>query len=410
MVGMPMSGGSPGQPNEPVEPAEPVKPVEPIGTAIIGAGYWGPNLIRNAQATPGLGVRWLCDLDVERARAVLGRYSTVGVTASFEEVLADPGVRAVAVATPAGSHYRLAKAALEAGKHVLVEKPVTTTVEEARELVRIADERGLVLMCDHTFCYTPVVRRIRELIVSGALGDIQFFDSVRINLGLVQPDVDVLWDLAPHDLSILDFVLPEGVTPVGVSAQAADPIGAGRSCVAYLTLHLSNGALAHIHVNWLSPTKVRTTMIGGSRRTILWDDLNPTARLAVYDRGVDLTPPDQLTEDIRHRALVAYRVGDMVAPALQEHEALRAVMAEFAASISEGRRPLTDGRAGARVLELLHAATRSLDAGGLLVPVGAGAAAEAAVTPAVTTVGAPVGAPVGAQAMAPVGAGEGVAP
>lgn len=373
MSGTPMSGGPPD---------------EPIGTAVIGAGYWGPNLIRNAQATPRLEVRWLCDLDVERARVVLGRYSTVGVTASFEEVLADPGVRAVAVATPAASHHRLAKAALEAGKHVLVEKPVTTTVEESEELVRIADERGLVLMCDHTFCYTPVVRRIRELITSGALGEIQFFDSVRINLGLVQPDVDVLWDLAPHDLSILDFILPQDVRPVGVSAQAADPIGAGRSVVAYLTVHLSNGALAHIHVNWLSPTKVRTTMVGGSRRTVLWDDLNPTTRLAVYDRGVDLTPPDQLTEDIRHRALVAYRVGDMVAPALQDQEALRAVMAEFAAAITEGRAALTDGRAGTRVLTLLHAAARSLESGGLAVPVGDAAREDAS---AAVPVAVPVG-------------------
>ncbi|GGO88350.1 Gfo/Idh/MocA family protein [Wenjunlia tyrosinilytica] len=343
-----------------------------MGIAVIGAGYWGPNLIRNAQAVPEFSVRWLCDLDLDRAARVLGPYSTVRATESFDEVLDDPAVRAVLIATPAGSHYRLARAALEAGKHVLVEKPITTRIEDALELVRVADDRGLVLMCDHTFCYTPVVRRIRELIRSGDLGDVQFFDSVRINLGLVQPDVDVLWDLAPHDLSILDFVLPDGVEPVGVSAQAADPIGAGRSCVAYLTVHLSSGALAHCHVNWLSPTKVRTTIIGGSRRTVLWDDLNPQQRLTVYDRGVDLTPPDRMTEDIRHRALVAYRVGDMVAPALPEHEALLAMTQEFAASILRGRTPLTDGRAGARVLSLLHAATRSLEEGGLTVPVTGG--------------------------------------
>ncbi|MDR3032223.1 MAG: Gfo/Idh/MocA family oxidoreductase [Kitasatospora sp.] len=348
------------------------KPDRRIGLAVVGAGYWGPNLVRNAQQTAALRLHWLCDLDEQRSRKVLGEYSTVASTTSYEQVLADERVRAVAIATPAGAHHALARAALEAGKHVLVEKPITTTVAEAADLVALAEERGLVLMCDHTFCYTPVVRRIRELVHGGEIGDVQFFDSVRINLGLVQPDVDVLWDLAPHDLSILDFVLPPDVEPVGVSAQAADPIGAGRACVAYLTLHLSNGALAHCHVNWLSPTKVRTTLIGGSRRTLVWDDLNPQARLAIHDRGVDLTPPDELTDAIRHRALISYRVGDVVAPALVEQEALRNVMGEFAAAITEGRAPLTDGRAGLRVLRLLHAASRSLELGGATVPVDAG--------------------------------------
>ena len=342
---------------------------ERIGLAVVGAGYWGPNLVRNAQQTPALRLRWLCDLDESRAKQVVGEYSTVRTTTSFDQVLADHRVQAVAVATPAASHYGLVRAALEAGKHVLVEKPITTDTDDAVALVRLAERHGRVLMCDHTFCYTPVVRRIRELVHGGDLGDVQFFDSVRINLGLVQPDVDVLWDLAPHDLSILDFVLPPGVEPVGVSAQGADPIGAGRACVAYLTVRLSSGALAHCHVNWLSPTKVRTTMIGGSRRTLVWDDLNPQARLSIYDRGVDLTPPDQLTDAIRHQALISYRVGEMVAPALVEQEALRNVMAEFVAAVTEDRAPLTDGRAGVRVLQLLQAASRSLRLGGATVPV-----------------------------------------
>ncbi|MDH6123082.1 Gfo/Idh/MocA family oxidoreductase [Kitasatospora sp. GP82] len=353
----------------PVEQAQAEDAPQRIGMAVVGAGYWGPNLVRNAQQTAALRLHWLCDLDEERAGRVLGRYSTVRTTTSFDEVLADTRVQAVAIATPAATHYRLVRAALEAGKHVLVEKPITTTADEAAELVELAERRGLVLMCDHTFCYTPVVRRIRELVHGGELGDLQFFDSVRINLGLVQPDVDVLWDLAPHDLSILDFVLPPGVVPVGVSAQAADPIGAGRACVAYLAVRLSNGALAHRHVNWLSPTKVRTTLIGGSRRTLVWDDLNPQARLAIHDRGVDLTPPEEVTDAIRRRTLISYRVGDMVAPALGEQEALRGVMAEFAAAVTEGRAPLTDGRSGLRVLRLLHAAARSLELGGAAVPV-----------------------------------------
>src|SRR5690242_3083123 len=214
-----------------------------IGLAVIGAGYWGPNLVRTAIATPALQLQWLCDLDEERARTVLGRYTVVKATASYERVLADPAVAAVAIATPAATHFDLARAALEAGKHVLLEKPLTATVGEGRKLADLADRSGLVLMCDHTYCYTPVVRRIREMIRSGEIGDIQFIDSVRINLGLVQPDIDVLWDLAPHDLSIMDFVLPDDVVPVAVSAHTADPIGAGQACLGYLTVWLSNGAL-----------------------------------------------------------------------------------------------------------------------------------------------------------------------
>ncbi|HSV66364.1 MAG TPA: Gfo/Idh/MocA family oxidoreductase [Mycobacteriales bacterium] len=341
----------------------------PIGMAVVGAGYWGPNLVRNAQATPGLRLEYLCDLDVERARRVLGGYSTVRVTGSLEEVLTDPAVQAVAVATPAGTHYEVASAALEAGKHVLVEKPLASSYADGAKLVSTAAERGMVLMLDHTYCYTPAVQRLREIVRNGELGDLQYIDSVRINLGLVQRDIDVLWDLAPHDLSILDSILPDGVLPVAVAAHGSDPIGAGQTCVAYLSVQLSNGAMAHAHVNWLSPTKIRTTIVGGSQRTVVWDDLNPSQRLALYDRGVDRTDPSHLGAEERKQALVSYRIGDMVAPALPEGEALRGVMAELAAAIREGRPPLTDGRSGLRVLALLEAATESLRSGGSFVPV-----------------------------------------
>jgi predicted dehydrogenase len=341
--------------------------MSPIGLAVIGAGYWGPNLVRTAQATPALRLEWLCDLDEERARAVLGPYTTVRATPSYEHVLADPAVRAVAIATPAVTHFGLVRAALEAGKHVLVEKPLTPSAHESAKLVELAEQSGLVLMCDHTYCYTPSVRKIRELVRSGEIGDVQFVDSVRINLGLVQPDVDVLWDLAPHDLSILDFVLPDDVVPVAVAAHGIDPIDAGHSCVAYLSVWLSTGAMAHIHVNWLSPTKIRTTVIGGSRRTIVWDDLNPSQRVAVYDRGVDRAPAGTLDHEERRAALISYRVGDILVPALPEQEALRGVMTEFAGAITENRPALTDGRSGLRVVRLLEAATRSIAAGGTKV-------------------------------------------
>jgi predicted dehydrogenase len=336
-----------------------------VGLAVIGAGYWGPNLVRTAQATPALRLKWLCDLDEERARTVLGSYTTVRATTSYATVLEDPAVGAVAIATPAATHFDLVRSALEAGKHVLVEKPLTLSVAEGRKLVDLAERSGLVLMCDHTYCYTPAVRRIRELIRGDELGTVQFVDSVRINLGLVQSDIDVLWDLAPHDLSIFDFVLPDGVRPVAVAAHASDPIDAGRACVAHLTLWLSTGAMAHVHVNWLSPTKIRTTVIGGSRRTVVWDDLDPLHRVTIHDRGVDRIPQEP---DRRREALISYRLGDISVPALPEQEALRGVMAEFASAIGESRPALTDGRAGLRVIALLEAASRSIENGGAIIP------------------------------------------
>ncbi|MFG1871195.1 Gfo/Idh/MocA family protein [Micromonospora arborensis] len=340
---------------------------KPIGIAVIGAGYWGPNLVRNFQGSTAFRLRWLCDLDVERARRVLGDYSTVQVTDDLDTVLADDAVQAVAIATPAGTHLPVALAALRAGKHVLVEKPLAATYDEGRQLVEEADRRGLTLMCDHTYCYTPAVLRIRELLHAGELGELHYLDSVRINLGLVQRDIDVIWDLAPHDLSILDFVLPPGVAPVAVAAHGVDGIGAGRSCVAYLTLALNSGAIAHIHVNWLSPVKIRTAIIGGSKRTLVWDDLNPSQRLAIFDRGVDVATPDELGAEERHDMLVSYRSGDMVAPALTEREALRTMVEEYARAIRTGSPALTDGRSGLRVLQILQAASQSLTKGGVMV-------------------------------------------
>lgn len=339
-----------------------------IGVAVVGAGYWGPNLVRNFQAAPRFRLVSLCDLDIERARAVLGRYSTVRATSSVAEVLADPDVHAVAIATPAATHIEVGLAAIEAGKHVLVEKPLATSYADGFKMVTAADERGLVLMCDHTFCYTPVVRRLRQLVHDGELGDLQYVDSVRINLGLVQPDADVLWDLAPHDLSILDSILPAGVTPVAVAAHGSDPANVGRVCVAYLSVQLSNGAIAHAHVNWLSPTKIRTMIVGGAQRTAVWNDLDPTQPLSVYDRGVNW--PDG-TMDRR----ASYRIGDMVAPALPREEALRVMVEEFASAISEGRPAYTDGRAGLRVLAQLEAASASIAAGGTFVSVANGRSA-----------------------------------
>jgi predicted dehydrogenase len=294
----------------------------------------------------------------------------VPATGSFEAILDDDTVQAVAIATPAASHFPLAMAALDAGKHVLEEKPLTSDLADGQKLVQAAQDRGLVLMCDHTYCYTSAVQELQRLVHSGEVGDVQFVDSVRINLGLVQPDVDVLWDLAPHDISVLDYLLPPGVSVVAAAAHGADPIGHGLACVGYLTLRLSNDAIAHVHVNWLSPVKIRTMVIGGSNRTVVWDDMNPSQRLSVYDRGVERWASDELGPDDRKQVRIAYRTGDMVAPALREHEALRSMLAEFAASITEGRAPATDGSAGLRVMRVLEAAARSLRLDGAFVTIG----------------------------------------
>lgn len=343
-------------------------PPTPLGIAVVGAGYWGPNLVRNFLNSPETDLRWIVDLDESKARRLAGSRSDVQVTTSLEEALDDPEVQGVAIATPPASHLPLAMKVLQAGRHVLVEKPLATSSADGEILVAEAERRGLVLMCDHTFCYTPVVRAIRELVESGKLGEIHYVDSIRVNLGLVQSDVDVFWDLAPHDLSILDFILPEGVHPTQVSAHGADPIGVGQNCVGYLTMPLSTGAIAHVAVNWLSPSKIRQTVVAGSKQMVVWDDMKPYQRLSVVDCGVELLAP--AVGDEKRQLMVDYRMGDMVIPALTETtEALAAVVGEFVASIRESRPPLTDGRAGVRILRVLEAASQSLRAHSALVEI-----------------------------------------
>ncbi len=340
----------------------------PVRVAVVGAGYWGPNLVRNFLASPSTDLLWIVDLDESKARRLVGSRSDIRVTSSLADALADEEVEAVAIATPPATHLPLAMEALRAGRHVLVEKPLATSALDGERMVVEAENSGLVLMCDHTFCYTPVVRAIGDLVESGKLGEIHYIDSIRVNLGLVQSDVDVFWDLAPHDLSIIDFILPEGVYPTQVSAHGADPIGAGQSCVGYLTMPLSSGAIAHVTVNWLSPSKIRQTVVAGSKQMLVWDDMKPYQRLAVVDCGVELQTP--ASGDEKRQLMVDYRMGDMVIPALNEtSEALAAVVAEFAASIRQQRQPMTDGRAGVRILRVLEAASQSLRAHSALVEI-----------------------------------------
>jgi predicted dehydrogenase len=348
--------------------------MNPVGTAVVGAGYWGPNLVRNALALPEADLKWVCDRDLERARRVVGAQSMLRVTSDIDDVLADDTVEAVAIATPPATHEELALRCIESGRHVLVEKPLADSYEAGLRMVNAADERGVVLHCDHTFCYTPAVQKIRDLVTAGELGAPLYYDSVRVNLGLVQQEVDVFWDLAPHDISIVDFVLGSGRELVSVAASGADPLRIGHACVGYLTMRFDDGLLAHCHLNWLSPAKIRTTIVGGSEKMVVWNDLAPAQRVSVFESGVDLAEPD-LSMGEQRRRKVSYRIGSMVAPALREREALLGVLEDWTGAIRTGRAPMTDGRAGLQVLRVLEAAQVSLNSGSTPIPLQSMAAA-----------------------------------
>jgi predicted dehydrogenase len=332
-----------------------------IGVGVIGYGYWGPNLVRNFMEAQGATVAAVCDLSEGRLAPLGTRYPTVRVTTDYRELLADAHTDAILIATPVASHFELAMAALRAGKHVLVEKPLAANSEQALRLVEEAERRGLVLMVDHTFIYTGAVRKIRELIAGGALGEIYYYDSVRINLGLFQHDVNVVWDLAVHDLSIMDYVLP--ARPVAVSATGISHLPGQPENVAYITLFFAGSLIAHVHVNWLSPVKVRRTLIGGSEKMIVYDDLEPSEKLKVYDKGVTV---GQHPEDV-YELLVSYRSGDMWAPRFDTTEALRTEAHHFVECVERGARPETDGLEGLRIVRIMEAAEQSLRARGKLV-------------------------------------------
>jgi len=329
---------------------------------LVGYGYWGPNLMRNLTEIEGVEVRWCSDQRADRCALAKKRYPFVKVTDNPEDIFTDREVEAVVLATPVFSHYPLAKRALATHKHVLVEKPLARTVAEGEELRDLAEKNGLVLMVDHTFVYTGAVRKMKEIIDVGELGDLHYLDSVRVNLGLFQHDVDVLWDLAPHDLSILTYLVHE--PPRYVSAIGADHTGSGLSDVAYMTVTFDSNFIAHFHVNWLSPVKVRQILIGGSRRMLVYNDMEPSEKVRVYDRGVRVR-----TEESIHRALVDYRTGDMWAPKLELREALAVECEHFVECVRFKKMPWSSAAAGLLVVRLLEAASKSLAAGGGSVPV-----------------------------------------
>ena len=333
-----------------------------ITIGVIGYGYWGPNLVRNFAEVPGGQVGFVTDIRTERLSQVRGRYPAVRVSTDYRDLINDPAVDAVAVATPVSSHFDLAMAALRAGKHVLVEKPMTANADQSLALIDEADRRGLVLMVDHTFVYTNAVKKIRELTQAGDLGEIYYYDSVRINLGLFQHDVNVLWDLAVHDLSIMDYVLAQ--TPVSVSATGLAHVAGEPENIAYMTMFFDGRLIAHVHVNWLAPVKVRRTLLGGSRRMIVFDDLEASEKIKVYDRGISVNAS---AENV-YQMLIGYRAGDMWAPQLPLAEALQTEAKHFIECIDQRKTPTTDGHAGLRVVRMLEAATQSMMRHGALVP------------------------------------------
>lgn len=333
-----------------------------LGLGIIGLGYWGPNLARNTMSSGVTQLTALCDRDPERLELIGSHYPTARQYIDPLQLLTAPDVDAVVVATPVASHFELAKAALEHGKHVLVEKPFTSNSEEGEELVSLAATRGRVLMVDHVFLFSPAVQKLGNLHARGELGELLFVDSVRINLGLFQHDVNVLWDLAPHDLSIVDFLLgraPRGVVAIG------SPQGLGPESVAHLHLDYGNDLLASIHVNWLSPVKIRHFLIGGSRRSVLYNDLDQSEPVKVYDRGIDISSD---TEG-RREALVSYRSGDVVCPKVAKTEPLENMIRHFAGCASTGTTPISSGEQGLRLVRILEAADNSLAKAGAYVEI-----------------------------------------
>jgi predicted dehydrogenase len=325
-----------------------------LGIGVIGYGYWGPNLVRNFGQADGARVVAVCDPSQARRSQVEATYPAVTTYALASEMLANPKVDAVAIATPVSTHFELSMAALAAGKHVFVEKPITPTSEQAERLIAEADKRGLTLMVDHTFVYTSVVRKIKDLVEKGDLGQLYYYDSVRVNLGLFQHDVNVLWDLAVHDLSIMDYILgraPRMIAATGVASVPGQP-----ESLAYLTCFFENNLIAHFHVNWLAPVKIRRTMIGGSNKMIEWDDMELSEKLRIYDKGITVNSNPESIYQLK----VGYRAGDMSAPHLPNVEALQVEARHFVECIKTGQRPTTDGQAGLRVVRILEAASKSM--------------------------------------------------
>jgi predicted dehydrogenase len=333
-----------------------------LNIGIIGYGYWGPNVARNFYATPGVKLAAISDLSEKRLGLAQSHYPFISGAKNPLDLIRSTDVDAVAIVTPVFAHYDMAKAALLAGKHIFVEKPFTSTSAQARELIDLAAKKNLKIMVDHTFLFTGAVKKIKELIDSDRLGKLLFYDSVRVNLGLFQHDVNVIWDLAPHDLSIMTHVIDKA--PVAISAHGSVHFAGGFEDIAYVAIEFAgNGFIAHFHVNWLSPVKIRKTLISGDKKMLVWDDLDADEKIKIYDRGVTVKSADEGKNGI-HALLVSYRSGDVHIPKLEATEALKAEAQYFVECIETDQEPFNSGQAGLRVVRLLEAADESIKNGG----------------------------------------------
>ncbi len=330
-----------------------------LNIGIIGYGYWGPNIVRNFNSTEGVQVISVCDKNQDSLNRLKKTYPNIKTTSDCYEITTSTDIDAIAVVTPVSTHYELAKKALQNGKHVFVEKPFTATIAQAEELIELAEKKNLKIMVDHTLLFTAAVRKIKEIIDTDVLGDIYYYDSTRVNLGLFQHDVNVIWDLAPHDFSIMDYLI--GQKPVAISASGKSHFN-GKEDIAYVTVYFTNSMIAHFNVNWLSPVKVRTTLIGGEKKMLVYNDVSADEKLKIYDKGVEVKNREGIYD-----LLVSYRSGDMWAPKIDQKEALRIETEYFVDCIENDKTPMNDGYAGLRVVKMLDACSESLRNNGKMV-------------------------------------------
>ena len=328
-----------------------------LNTAIIGYGYWGPNIIRNLRSLKSVKVVSVCDKNRKALNRAGKAYGDLQLFTDYRDVVNSSHIDVVAIVTPVFTHFELAKKALEGGKHIFVEKPFTSSVREAEELIRIASRKKLKIMVDHTFLFTPSVKKMKEIVGRNILGRLYYYDSTRVNLGLFQHDVNVIWDLAPHDLSIMDYVIPE--RPAAIMATGIGHFNRGLENIAYVTVYFKSNMMAHFNVNWMSPIKIRTTLIGGEKKMLVWNDLETDEKIKIYDKGVDVKSVEGV-----YNLLVGYRSGDMWAPHIEHKEALYSELEYFVDCILNNKVPINDGHAGLRVVKMLEASDRSLKCGG----------------------------------------------
>jgi predicted dehydrogenase len=323
---------------------------------IVGLGYWGPNLVRNFLATPGVDSVVVFDIQKKKIGKILKKYPGVESIESFDKMLARPDIEGVAIATPVSTHFPLGLKVLQSGKHLLLEKPMCLKVQDAVTLAEYAEHHGLIIQVDQTFVYTGAVRKIKELITKRVLGNILYFDSTRINLGLFQHDTNVIWDLAPHDVSIMHYLIKD--KPSAVSAIGVNHFN-GFDDMAYISVQHHEKLISHFHVNWIAPVKIRRILIGGSKNMVVYDDMNTNEKVRVYDKGVEIK-----NEESIYNTLIQYRIGNMYAPKIDEAEALGLMVLDFVKSIKEKKKPLTDAKFGIAVMRILEAADMSLKSGG----------------------------------------------